>query len=179
MITTTIILRSTEAKTAQVSAQGFAEKYTKLREEYELHVQRLMLKLTQEQQARTIIEDKLEDAYLKLWQNTGRTSSKNRGFFATWFGYNAHNKKEEAPYPPKDKPDFNAPLSDREQTISRSLDLAQSRVAQLVAELEATKEAQMIVLETKEAVMRSLARQNCQLTVEVSTHRSQLVSLQF
>lgn len=55
----------------------------------------------------------------------------------------------------------------REQNISRSLEVAQGRVSQLVAELEATKEAQMIVLETKEAVMRSLARQNSQLTMEV------------
>ena len=57
--------------------------------------------------------------------------------------------------------------TDSEQSISRTLEIAQSRVAQLVAELEATKEAQMIVLETKEAVMRSLARQNSQLSIEV------------
>lgn len=57
-------------------------------------------------------------------------------------------------------------FNEREQNLSRSLDLAQSRVSQLVSELEATKEAQMIVLETKEAVMRSLARQNSQLTIE-------------
>jgi DNA-directed RNA polymerase specialized sigma24 family protein len=41
----------------------------KLREEYELHVQRLMMKLTQEQQARTTAEDKLEEAYHKLWNS--------------------------------------------------------------------------------------------------------------
>lgn len=63
---------------------------------------------------------------------------------------------------------YNACISfHREQNISRSLEVAQGRVSQLVAELEATKEAQMIVLETKEAVMRSLARQNSQLTMEV------------
>lgn len=43
-----------------------------------------------------------------------------------------------------------------------------------MAELEATKEAQMIVLETKEAVMRSLARQNSHLTMEVSIAQQRL-----
>lgn len=54
-----------ETRNAHQSAQQYAEKYIKLREEYELHVQVLMLKLTQEQQARTVIEDKLEDAYVR------------------------------------------------------------------------------------------------------------------
>jgi hypothetical protein len=55
----------------------------------------------------------------------------------------------------------------REQNISRALELAQFRISQLVAEMEANKEAQSIVLETKESVMRSLAKQNSHLTIEV------------
>lgn len=55
----------------------------------------------------------------------------------------------------------------REEQLTRSLDLAKIRVSQLMSELEAIKEANIIVLETKESVMRSLARQNSQLTVEV------------
>jgi hypothetical protein len=47
---------------AQESAQTYADKYIHLRQEYESHVQRLMYKLTQEQQARTQVEDKLEEA---------------------------------------------------------------------------------------------------------------------
>lgn len=54
----------------------------------------------------------------------------------------------------------------REATLSRSLELSQFRVTQLQSELEANKEAQSIVLETKESVMRQLARQNSQLTIE-------------
>lgn len=50
--------------------------------------------------------------------------------------------------------------------MSRSLELSQFRVSQLQSELEANKEAQSIVLETKESVMRQLARQNSQLTIE-------------
>ncbi len=60
-------------------------------------------------------------------------------------------------------------LNDREQNLSRSLDLAQHRVSQLLAEIEANREAQAIVLETKESVMRSLARQNSQLIIEART----------
>lgn len=65
-LTRSINDQQNETKHAQESAQQYAEKYIKLREEYELHVQVLMMKLTQEQQARTIIEDKLEDAYVRL-----------------------------------------------------------------------------------------------------------------
>ena len=56
----------------------------------------------------------------------------------------------------------------REEQLTRSLDLAKIRTSQLMSELEAIKEANIIVLETKESVMRSLARQNSHLTVEVS-----------
>jgi hypothetical protein len=62
----TISDHQNETKNAQEYAATSAEKYLKLREEYELHVQRLMLKLTQEQQARNIVEDKLEDAYVSF-----------------------------------------------------------------------------------------------------------------
>lgn len=48
-----------------------------------------------------------------------------------------------------------------------ALEMAQFRIAQLSSELEANKEAQNIVLDTKESVMRSLARQNTELTLEV------------
>ncbi len=39
---------------------------------------------------------------------------------------------------------------------------------QLVAAMESTKEAQRIVLETKESVMRSLLKQNVAISQEVS-----------
>jgi hypothetical protein len=58
-------------------------------------------------------------------------------------------------------------LSNRELNLSRALELAQSRASQLTAELNANKEAHAIVLETKESVMRSLLKQNSQLTQEV------------
>ncbi len=168
-------------RTAQASAQNFADKYVKLREEYELHVQRLMMKLSQEQQTRTQVEDKLEEAYHKLWQNqsgkapNGGPGNKQgaQGGIWSWF---SGNTAPGAPGPANNNNrnmsrtvsfNRNTGFTDREQNIARALELAQFRVSQLVAELEANKEAQTIVLETKESVMRSLARQNSQLTIEV------------
>ena len=43
----------------------------------------------------------------------------------------------------------------------------QARIAHMTASMESTKEAQRIVLETKESVMRSLLQQNVTVSQEV------------
>ena len=58
--------------------------------------------------------------------------------------------------------------NDREAALAETLEIAQDRIMELVAEMESTQEAQTIVLETKESVLRSLARQNTHLAMEVS-----------
>ena len=57
--------------------------------------------------------------------------------------------------------------NDREAALAETLEIAQDRIMELVTEMESTQEAQMIVLETKESVLRSLARQNTHLAMEV------------
>lgn len=57
--------------------------------------------------------------------------------------------------------------SERESALAESLEAAQQRIVDLVKEMESNHEAQMIVLETKESVLRSLARQNTHLAMEV------------
>jgi hypothetical protein len=57
--------------------------------------------------------------------------------------------------------------NDRESALAETLEIAQERIMQLVSEMESNQEAQTIVLETKEAVLRSLARQNTHLAMEV------------
>ncbi len=57
--------------------------------------------------------------------------------------------------------------NDREAALAETLEIAQDRIMDLVAEMESTQEAQAIVLETKESVLRSLARQNTHLAMEV------------
>lgn len=61
--------------------------------------------------------------------------------------------------------------SDREAALAETLEIAQERIMELVAEMESTQEAQNIVLETKESVLRSLARQNTHLAMEVLSTR--------
>jgi hypothetical protein len=109
---------------------------------------------------------------LKLWQSSKKKKKSRGGFFSKFFGYQENNG-ETSPTGPSGRGGAGGGgggshgMTDKEQSLSRSLELAQSRVTQLLSELEAVKEAQMIVLETKEAVMRSLARQNAQLNLEV------------
>lgn len=73
-----------EARNAMETAQKYADKYLKLREEYEMHIERLMLKLTQEQQARTILEDQLESAMRKVFLFSKEIEKQRGGFFG-WF----------------------------------------------------------------------------------------------
>ena len=57
--------------------------------------------------------------------------------------------------------------NDREAALAETLEIAQVRIMELVSEMESNQEAQTIVLETKESVLRSLARQNTHLAMEV------------
>jgi len=57
--------------------------------------------------------------------------------------------------------------NDREAALAETLEIANDRIMELVTEMESTQEAQAIVLETKESVLRSLARQNTHLAMEV------------
>ena len=67
---------------------------------------------------------------------------------------------------------FNNRSKEREAAILETLEIAQQRIVHLVIELDNAKEANAIVLETKESVLRSLARQNTILTIEVSIDSS-------
>jgi hypothetical protein len=55
----------------------------------------------------------------------------------------------------------------KERDMTRELEKQQARVSQLAAAIDSTKEAQRIVLETKESVMRSLLKQNVSVSQEV------------
>lgn len=58
--------------------------------------------------------------------------------------------------------------SSRERELLKKLEHQHIRMAHMSQELESTKEAQRIVLDTKESVMRSLLKQNSQITQEAS-----------
>jgi hypothetical protein len=89
--------------------------------------------------------------------------SGNSNLFSLFFGASKGDRKNKA---------ANKATSSRELSLSRALELTQSRASQLVAELNATKEAHQIVLDTKDSVLRSLVKQNSQLSGEVSVRIS-------
>jgi hypothetical protein len=62
--------------------------------------------------------------------------------------------------------------SSREKDLCRQLETQTGRITQLSSALESNKEAQRIVLETKESVLRSLLRQNAQISQEVNMTNS-------
>lgn len=169
----TLSMHEHVTRNAQAEAQNYAEKYVKLREEYEHYVKRLVDKLKHEQDTRALLEEKLEDAYSKLWQATGKDKSK--GLFSGWFGKNDSGRTSSVSGPSSSggfkssRSSMSAAFTDREQNLVRSLELAQGHVAQLISDGETMKEAHKIVVETKESVMRNLARQNSHLLTEAST----------
>jgi len=137
----------------------------RLRQEYDNQIQRLILKLSQEQHARIEVEDRLEQTLQKLWSNPPSGEADNRqggGFFSKLFHAGAAGAELRS-------------LSrvsnfKKERDMSRELEKQQVQISQLTAAMESTKEAQRIVLETKESVMRSLLKQN----VTVSQERDSL-----
>merc|ERR1712194_486222 len=133
-----------------MGAAEYADKYVRLRQEHENQIQRLILKLSQEQHARIDVEDRLEQTLQRLWSHqgsdtTGRTSSNNI-FTKIFHGGGV------------DHPRALNPLmnSRKERELVHEVEKQQTRISQMTAAMESTKEAQRIVLETKESVMRSL-----------------------
>ena len=82
------------------------------------------------------------------------TNTTKGGFFSSMFSGT------------KSVPEDDMAMSAREWNMSKALEIFQARAISLADELEATKEAQAIVLDTKESVMRSLVKQNTILTTE-------------
>jgi kinesin family protein 5 len=148
----TISSKENEARYAQESATNYADKYLRLREEYDSHIGQLMVKLTLEQQMRTHVEDRLEDALGRIHKANPNQVS---GFFNGLINLV--------------KPDESKAMSTREFNMAKALDQQYSKVLNLQEEISHNKEAHQIVLETKESVMRSLVKQNSALTTEKNT----------
>lgn len=160
----TVSQHASETRTALESAQKYADKYLKLREDYEVHIQRLMLKLTQEQQARTILEDQLENATRKVLlysRDLQQKKSSGGGLFA-WLNNTSSSRRL----------DYNGRSSshanqDPDMALARALELSNLRVAQLSAENDQLKESHSIVVETKESVINTLSRRVSEISDEV------------
>lgn len=210
-------------------------------QEYEAHVQRLMTKLAHEQQARSEVEERLEEALRQLWKlsdangfydmdtlpfapphssmngdehtssgidrlstsahgsgsasgnhsnNSGSRIERRQSSFGGLFGffggksqcaakptggdaalgYSSHNSFFRAGsssnltsfvYNIRPSGRFS-----RERDLQKTVAAQERRIANLVSELQSTREAQIIVMEIKESVLRTLLRQNALMTVE-------------
>lgn len=60
-------------------------------------------------------------------------------------------------------------VSRRERELAQEVEKQKARILQMNTSMESTKEAQRIVLETKESVMRSLLQQNVTMSQEVTS----------
>jgi kinesin family protein 5 len=153
----TLVAREEATKTARATAAEYAEKYAKLKAEHDFHIQRLVLKLSQEQHARTELEDQLELALQNKYRSPDEGSGAG-GFFKKIF--NA------TPGPTDTSSGSRTAMMKKERELMKEIEKLKSRNEQLTSSMESTKEAQRIVLETKESVMRSLLKQNVAISQE-------------
>lgn len=165
----------------------------RLRQEHDNHIQRLITKLSEEQDARMKLEEVLEDTqvnyllYLskftsfflffqkRLWSQPGQSDADKakQNFFDKIFKPPGQELKSSQALFQKFVTPHSTCLSHsvlcrRERDLYRELEKQQARITQLSAAMESNKEAQRIVLDTKESVLRSLLKQNANVTEEVS-----------
>lgn len=157
-----------ETKNAMEAAQRYADKYVKLREDYEVHIERLMLKLTQEQQARTILEDQLENAMRKVFLFSKEIEKQRGGFFG-WFATSSRKSVDFSVVGGNGSGGVGSrgKTSEREMNLARTLELSNLRIEQLLAENDQLRESHGIVVETKESVINSLSKRTSEITNEV------------
>jgi kinesin family protein 5 len=166
-----VTFQAQEARNAMETAQKYADKYLKLREDYETHIERMMLKLTQEQQARTILEDQLESAMRKVFLFSKEIEKQRGGFFG-WFSRKPTEFGNSASSSGRSKA-----ANDREMGMARSLELANLRIQQLQSENDQVRESHGIVVETKESVINTLSKRVTELTNERDLFKTRMEDL--
>eukprot|EP01035_Chromulina_nebulosa_P018830 gene18830-24609_t len=171
------ILSLDEIDSPQISSLStidYAEKYVLLREDFEKHLERITKKLTEEFQLRCSLEDELDRANARINaleepsspSPFTRGNSHGGGFFSNLFNNGSASMR-----------DRSKSVSSRETQLAKSLEASQIRVWELHTEIETTKEAHAIVLETKDSVLRQLVRQNSQLSAERDSLNNKLEQL--
>jgi ribosomal protein L29 len=143
------------------SPSSLGEKYDAMKYDFEKHIEKLRARLAEEHELRLNAEMEMEKALLKLDKlNGGRRSlpPSQQSVSGDFFSFFSSSLGLAAPIDA---------TSDNNQ-IALALEESQLKVAELVAELEATKEAHAIASETKEGVLRQLMRQNTKLSNDVS-----------
>lgn len=160
----------------QLAVQEYAEMYRKLKEDYDQHIPKLMFKLVQEEQKRLEAEEKFLETQNLLYENLDKKKKRQSGIFSIF--NSSSSKNDEYPSERRQSISLNSirnsiigdttkKAREREyDSLLKAYELSEFRNHQLISEMEANREAQTIVMETKESVMRNLARQNSQLSIE-------------
>eukprot|EP01041_Mallomonas_annulata_P009019 gene9020-18677_t len=225
-----------EGRATSVRADEQAEQYNRLKEEYDNHIQRLMMKLSHEQHARSEVEDRLESFKQRFWkvstpssisvsvsgsgtdnynnnsniesglphtrESTSASASDTGSLFGdfadshsecesgssqssrrrsmgsgllTMFGQGARSAKDRLagashaiantlPLPLHSM----TPLTShsRERDLARTVVDLETRLSHLLTDMEATEQLNKTVLESKDAVTRSLIEQITTMTQE-------------
>ena len=154
-----LISRERETKYAKAAAAEYADKYARLKDEHDSHIQRVIEKLAHEQHVRIDTEDKLEAVQQQLW---ALQPTKGGGLFDKFMkGLDATPKK----------------LSKRERELTVEKEDLNSIIFQLNAAIETTRISHRIVIDTKESVTRTLLQKNVTLRQERDTLLSRVDDL--
>ncbi len=154
-----------------------------LKNEFNSQMNRIMQRLNQEQQTRALLAERLEEADSQICSLRRRVQSAEDNAMLSQdstsislFSYigrkidanmNRTSTASSAPF-----------VSKRESLLSESLALSQSRVLELESEIGHLKEAHMIVVETKDSVLRQFIRQNSLLSIDRDEYKSKMETLQ-
>lgn len=154
-----LISRERETKSAKAAAAEYADKYARLKDEHDQHIQRVIEKLAHEQHARIDTEDKLEAVQQQLW---ALQPTKGEGLLGKMMkGLDISPKK----------------MTRRERDLTVEIEDLNSTIFQLNAAIETTKISHRIVIDTKESVTRTLLQKNVTLTQERDTLLSRVDDL--
>ena len=133
------------------SSSKFASGFAKLKNDYDTHVRRLLAKLASEQIARSNLEDELDS----INQEKSKDQSTGRGSIFKGIGKYFRGESGGAHR-----------MTKQERALKDTVFELTNKLSNTERLLETTKESHRIVLETKESVVRSLLKQNTEISFE-------------
>lgn len=169
-------LANLEVNNSNTAGIPDSEYVAKLKQEYNQQLIRCIEKLNYEQQARAQLSERLEDADQHISNLRGRLQSaednallrEEAGSTISWFSYMGRKIESAGRKATNQRGPY---ISPREELLSRSLAESQTRCIELESELGNMKEAHMIVLETKDSVLRNFIHQNRIITLDRDEHK--------
>ena len=136
----------------------FVSGFAKLKNDYDTHVRRLLAKLAAEQMARNTLEDEIDVMNQKNQGSPGKG-----GWMRSMFGGGNKGNSNR--------------VTKQERALKETVFDLSNKLANSERLYETTKESHRIVLETKESVVRSLLKQNTEISFERDSLNARVESL--